>query len=669
LTELTPAQKSAIQYVNGPLLVLAGAGSGKTSLLIHKIAWLIREYGVAPRELAVLTFTHRAAAAMRRRVAELINGQQLLDLSISTFHSLGLAFLRTHLHELGYRAGVSIYDPDDSQAVLAKLVRVAFPAHIGAVPAIQRAIAEWKRRGVAPEIPQNGTGSVLEVAACLYPEYERRLLASNAMDVDDLVLKPMQLLRSHGARQIPPPLPTRYLLVDEYEETTACQHDMVRLLTARGAVLTAAGDDDQSIFEHHGARPDNLVRLRQDLPAIKIVKLEQNFRSSGRILKAANSLIAHNPRVHEKLLWSDRDYGQPLRVIKARTEEHEAERIVADLVQHKYTHGTEFRQYAVMYRHAAQIPPLERALRERRVPYHVSGDNSFFDRTEVKDVLGYLRLLCNPADDNAFMRIVNTPRRDIDRGTLDALTRHAAQLGVPLLEAAADPGLDELVAPDRLLALRGFTEWLHGMLTRARSEDPIRLVCDVLAQLHYEDWLRDTCNDVKIAEHRMHQVMQLLASLQRLARQQPGDRLCGVLTRLTLVRLLDLEGEDAAGDAVVLATVHAAKGAEFDHIYMVGMEHGLFPAVDTARAADVAPERRLAYVAITRARVSIAFTLAERRRRAGEVAPGKPSLFLAELPQDDIQWDEPGDSRRSPLGRADAYLANLRNMLGENGAP
>jgi len=665
LTELTPAQKSAIQYVNGPLLVLAGAGSGKTSLLIHKVAWLIREYGVAPGEIAMVGMTHRAARAMRRRVAEQVSSQQLLDLSISTFQSLGLAFLYDQLDTIGYRPGVSIYDADDTLAVLAKLVRTTFPAHIGAVHRIQHLISDWKRAATPPKVPVHGTGSVEEVAAAIYAEYEQQLLASNALDADDLVLKAVELVRAappgpHRVRTI------RHLLVDEYEETTPCQHELVRALVARGAALTAAGDDDQSIFQDDGARAENLRRLRKDFPLLKIVRLEQNFRASGRLLKAANSLIAHNPHSQDKALWSERAYGEPLRIIKARTEEHEAERIATDLLQHKFARGTEFRHYAVMYRQPAQSAALERALRERRVPYYVNGDQTFFDKTEVKDVLGYLRLLCNPADDSAFMRIVNTPRRNIDRASLNALAQHAARLRVPLLAAAADPGLDALIGADHLAVLRGFTGWLQAALARAHHDDPIRLVCDVLAELHYEDWLRDTSNDQKIAEHRMHNVMRLLAWLQRLARLQRSGRLGELLTQLSLARLLDREGEDNPSDAVVLTTVHAAKGAEFDHVYMMGMEEGLFPHTDTLAAPDIAAERRLVYVAVTRARQTLTFTLAERRRRSGEVAAAKPSRFLGELPENDLHWDRSGTVPISPLGQADAYLANLRAMLRDN---
>lgn len=664
MTELSTAQKSAIYYVNGPLLVLAGAGSGKTSLIIRKIAWLIREYGVAPRDIAAVTLTQRAAHAMRRRVAEHVNSQQLLDVEISTFHALGLALLRDHLAEIGYRPGVSIYDAEDSQAVLAKLIRADFPAQANAVRAIQRVISRWKRAAETPPSAGNDTHSVEQMALQLYSKYERQLRASNAMDIDDLVLKPVELLHGAGAREPRLTPGIRYLLVDEYEETTPCQHELVRLLVARGALLTAVGDDDQSIYEHHGAQPQNLVRLSHDFPALKVIKLEQNFRSSGRILKAANSLIAHNPHLHEKALWSEREYGEALRVIKARTEEHEAECIVTDLLQRKFTHGTDFRNYALLYRDAAQSVLLERALRERRVPYRMSGSGSFFDKTEVRDVLSYLRLLCNPADDNAFLRVVNTPRRDIDRATLDALGRRAAQLGTGLLAAAGDSGLDTIVNADRLAVLRFFTEWLQEMLVRAEREDPIRLVCDLLAQLRYEDWLRDTCNDEKIAEQRMHNVMQLLAWLQRLARVQPSGDLRALLTSLSLVRMFDQEGEDASGDAVVLATVQAVKGAEFDHVYIVGMEHGLFPYAGAGEERDAAAERRLMYVAMTRARCTLSFTLSERRRRGGEVAAGGPSPFLAELPQTDLHWLDTADAKTplSSLGQADAYFANLRSM-------
>lgn len=664
MAELSPFQKSAIQHIDGPLLVIAGAGAGKTSLLVHKIAWLLRE-GVEPRHIAAVTSSCHAAHALRQRVAERVSAQQALELAISNFHALGLALLRDHLAILGFRPGFSIYDAEDSRALLGKLLRASRPAHYGSLPSIQRQIADWKRTLTEPD-PQVAleTGPI-EIAAQLYPEYERRLRLANAMDTDDLIAKPVQLLRKANMLGVQP-LPLRYLLVDEYEETTPAQHELVRLLVARGAVLTAVGDDDQSIFHDRGARADNLRRLPIELPNLRTLRMEQNFRSTGRIVHIANALLVGHPRTTPKNLWSDKAKGSPLRVLKTRTEDQEAERVVADLLSHKYKHGKDFRQYAILLRATEQAPAFERVLRERRVPFNATGESALFDKTEVRDLLAYLRLLCNPADDNAFLRVINTPRRAIDGVTLEALFRHAARRDLSLLDAARDPSFGGALPPDRLTVLRDFSGWLHTMVARAHDGDPIQLVCDVLADLRYEEWLRDTCNDVKIAEQRMQHIMQLMAWLQRLVRQRAGASLSDIIARLSLLRLVGPNPGDAPTDAVALVTIDAAKGREFDHVYIPGMELGTFPRDSEDGLGE--RERRLAYVAITRARHTLTFSLAERRRRSGGVVASPPSPFLADLPNGELDWqDASGTDPLSPMGEASAYLANIRALSGESG--
>ena len=665
MAELNSLQKSAIQHIDGPLLVLAGAGTGKTSLLVHKIAWLLHE-GVEPRQIAAITSSCHAAHALRQRVAERISAQQALEISISNFHALGLALLRDHLAVLGYRPGYSIYDTAESQALLGKLLRALRPAQYGSLPAIQRQIADWKRTLTEPGAQTALESAAIEIAAQLYPEYERRLRLANAMDTDDLIAKPVQLLRQAATLGVQL-LPLRYLLVDEYEETTPAQHELVRLLVLRGAVLTAVGDDDQSIFRDRGAHADNLRRLALDIPALRTLRMEQNLRSTGRVVQVANALLVGQPRTTPKNLWSDKVRGLPLRVLKTRTEDQEAERVVADLLAHKYKHGTDFRQYAVLLRSIAQAPAFERVLRERRVPFNANAEASLFDKTEVRDLLAYLRLLCNPADDNAFLRVINTPRRDIDGMTLEALSRHATRRELSLLDAARDPSFGGALPSDRLTVLRRFSDWLHTMVARAHDGDPIRLVCDVLADLRYEEWLRDTCNDIKIAEQRMQHIMQLMAWLQRLVRQRSGASLSDIIARLSLLRLTGPNPGDTPSDAVTLLTVEAVKGREFDHVYVPGMEEGTFPRQTDAE--QQARERRLAYVAITRARHTLTFSLAERRRRSGGVFDSAPSRFLTELPIGELDWlDASSTDSLSPLGAASAYLANIRALSGDNGS-
>ena len=671
LPELNPQQKAAVQYINGPLLVLAGAGSGKTSVITRKIVWLIRDYGIAPRNIVAVTFTNKAAREMKARVGDLLNGAHGKELLISTFHALGLRILRDHLETIGYRPGFSLYDNEDSQSLLAKLLRGQYSGKNNPADVVRHQISLWKNNLVSPaEAPLAAGGeSIQDIAARVYGEYERHLQAYNAMDLDDLILKPVRLFQNHPEVLEEWRRRVRYLLVDEYQDTNLCQYELVKLLAGNRGALTVVGDDDQSIYAWRGAHPENLKQLQQDYPSLKVIKLEQNYRSSGRILKAANALIANNQHIFEKALWCERDFGEPMRVLKARGDEHEAERVVSELLHHKFKHNTDFRDYAILFRENHQSRVLERVLRERRIPYFLSGGSSFFDKTEIKDVMAYLRLLCNPGDDNAFLRVINTPRREIGAATLEQLSAHAGELGTSLLQASLDAGIEQRLAARQVAILRVFTHWLTDMIGKAAEEDPAKLVCDILADLHYEEWLKDTCNDLKIAQRRMENVLELVAWIQRLARQDEEDKsLSGLVARLTLAGILDRGNEENPGDLVALMTLHAVKGLEFPHVFIVGMEEGLLPHRQSRSDTGVEEERRLAYVGITRARQTLIFSFVERRKRGGEVIACEPSRFLKELPPDDLRWEEP-DREPDPqamLGRADAYLSNLRNMLGNS---
>ena len=669
LPELNPQQKAAVQYINGPLLVLAGAGSGKTSVITRKIVWLIRDYGIAPRNIVAVTFTNKAAREMKARVGDLLNGAHGKELLISTFHTFGLRILRNHLETIGYRPGFSLYDNEDSQSLLAKLLRGQYSGKNNPADAVQNQISLWKNSLVSPaEAPLSAGGeSIQDIAARVYGEYERHLQAYNAMDLDDLILKPVRLFQNHPEVLEEWRRRVRYLLVDEYQDTNLCQYELVKLLAGSRGALTVVGDDDQSIYAWRGAHPENLKHLQEDYPSLKVIKLEQNYRSSGRILKAANALIANNPHIFEKALWCERDFGEPVRVLKARGDEHEAERVVSELLHHKFKHNTDFRDYAILFRENHQSRVLERVLRERRIPYFLSGGSSFFDKTEIKDVMAYLRLLCNPGDDNAFLRVINTPRREIGAATLEQLSAHAGELGTSLLQASLDAGIERRLTARQVAILRVFTHWLTDMIGKAAEEEPAKLVCDILADLHYEEWLKDTCNDLKIAQRRMENVLELVAWIQRLARQDDEDKsLSGLVARLTLAGILDRGNEDNPGDLVALMTLHAVKGLEFPHVFIVGMEEGLLPHHQSQSDSGVEEERRLAYVGITRARQTLTFSFVERRKRGGEVIACEPSRFLKELPPDDLRWEEP-DREPDPqamLGRAEVYLSNLRNMLG-----
>ena len=651
--------------------MIAGAGSGKTTVIIHKIAWLIREHQVSPHHIGAVTFTDKAAREMKVRIADLLTGKNTRELCVSTFHSLGLSILQRHLEVAGYRPGFSIYDTEDSRGLIDKLLRGGNGVTKKLVASIQQQISHWKNQLTTPDEISDANRddeSIESIAGRIFSIYESRLRTYNALDFDDLIIKPISLLRDqpeilqHWRERI------RYLLVDDFQDANTAQYALVKLLAGEQAALTIVGDDDQSICARHGAQPEQLKQLKDDYPELVVIRLEQNYRSAGRILKTANSLIAHNSHLFDKRLWCEAPHGESLRVIVGRSEEHEADRVVADLLSHKSKHGAEFRDYAILYRNDYQARVFERVLRERRIPFFPSDSTSFFDKTEVRDIMAYFRLLCNPDDDNAFLRVVNTPRREIGLAALTQLEKHAGEEGVGLLRASLNPGIEGTVGPRQLTALRVFTQWLADTIDRAKEQDPIKLACDMLAEVHYEDWLKETCNDQKIAAQRMDNVLKLVAWLQRIVRQQGEKQLLrDIVASLCLVGLLDKESNEFNGDCVSLMTLHAAKGTEFPHVFLVGMEDDLLPHHANSDPKSLEEERRLAYVGMTRAKMTLTFSYSQRRRRGGEIVDGVASRFFADLPHDDLAWIDRDDTQGSEvmLRGGDAYLANLRSLLGD----
>ncbi len=662
MSDLNPRQREAVRYTAGPLLVIAGAGSGKTSVITRKIAALVREHRIDPSNIFAVTFTNKAAREMKTRVAALLAGSNVKGLSISTFHTLGLRILRAECEHAGYRPELSIYDSTDSLGLLRDL------AHNSMAEEVQHQISRWKNAMLDPEQAAAAAGSdpVAAQAARLYPLYQRHLKACNAVDFDDLIFQPVLMFTRH-----PDVLSTwqeriRYLLVDEYQDTNACQYSLVRQLAGTRGALTVVGDDDQSVYAWRGACPENLFQLEQDFPNLKVIKLEQNYRSAGRILKAANSLIGHNPHVHEKRLWSDLGYGEPIRVIVARDEEHESDRVVAQLLHHKFTHRTAFRDYALLYRSNHQARAFERALREQRIPYYLSGGMSFFEHSEIRDVMAYLRLVANPADNSAFLRIVNTPRREIGAATLEGLARHAAECGSSLSDASFSDGLEEHLGPRQLSALRRFTTWISGLSERAPESNPADLAREILTEANYETWLQDSSDSPAAAARRQQNVAEVLDWLRRLTTQDGELSYADAVARISLIGMLDNDDPDASIDQVSLMTLHAAKGLEFPHVYLVGMEENLLPHRNSVEQDTIEEERRLAYVGITRARRTLSFSLARHRKRYGEIVDCEPSRFLGELPADDLEWQDE-DAAAEPQERqerADAHIANLRGLLG-----
>ena len=672
MSDLNPRQKAAVRYIDGPLLVLAGAGSGKTRVITQKIVHLVQNCGLKGHHITAVTFTNKAAREMQGRISGELKAAERRGMRISTFHNLGLNILKRDGRAVGLRKGFSIYDAQDSQALIKELMRRAFDADDEA-QAMQWQISKWKNDMVSPAEAQaaaNGDPKLV-AASMLFEQYDRHLRAYNAVDFDDLIGLPARLFSENPEVLERWQNRIRYLLVDEYQDTNGAQYRLVQKLVGVRGALTVVGDDDQSIYAWRGAQPENLALLKDDFPTLKVIKLEQNYRSTGRILKAANQLIDNNPHVFEKRLWSELGFGDPIKVVQARNEEHEAEQVVSRLLAHKFQNGGRFSDYAILYRGNHQSRLFEKALRENQLPYKISGGTSFFSYQEVKDIMAYLRLLVNPEDDNAFVRVVNTPRREIGPATLEKIATYASERGVSLCAACDELGLETQLSYRAMNNVREFIAWLSAKAELAERGDPIVAVKELISDIGYEDWLLNTSNDPKAAERRMENVHELVAWLDLMStkaakKAEENATLGELVAQMTLMDILERNEEEARDDCVSLMTLHAAKGLEFPHVFVVGMEENLLPHHASLEADDIEEERRLAYVGITRAQKTLTFTMAAKRRKHGETVDCEPSRFLDELPQDDLAWEGRGQQadpeERQERGRA--HLANLRDMLG-----
>jgi ATP-dependent DNA helicase Rep len=665
VSQLNPRQREAVRYIDGPLLVLAGAGSGKTSVITRKIAYLVEDCGVKARHIAAVTFTNKAAREMKERVGKLLGGSSAKGLTVSTFHQLGLKIIRSELKELGLKSGFSIFDSQDSQTLLKDILIQEHGSDGDQADHIQHQISNWKNDRVLPEqaiATAKGPSDML--CAQAYRRYQRALKAYNALDFDDLILLPTVLFeRSPDILEKWQRL-IHYLLVDEYQDTNSSQYLLVKQLVGTSGGLTVVGDDDQSIYAWRGARPENLNQLQEDFPGLKLVKLEQNYRSTARILKAANTLIANNDHVFEKRLWSELGYGDPLRVIRCNDENHEADQVVAEIQDHKLRKRTSFGDYAILYRGNHQSRLIELALQQQQVPYHMSGGTSFFARNEVKDIMAYLRLIINENDDNAFLRIANVPRRKLGASTLEALGNYANEQQCSMSEACSSIGPDQL--PQASLGrLQEFFDWMATIRRRCEGGDGVEAVRQMLRDIDYEQWLIQLSSNEDIAERRMGNVYFLIDSMQKLM-DDDETGLDEAISRLVLRDLMEQqEEEDASPESVQLMTLHASKGLEFPHVYLIGMEERLLPHRVSIEEDNIAEERRLAYVGITRARETLTMTMAMRRRQYGETISCDPSRFLEELPADDLQWQGGDtDTEEANAQRGAETLAGLKSLFG-----
>jgi ATP-dependent DNA helicase Rep len=679
---LNPAQREAVLYLGGPCLVLAGAGSGKTRVITQKIAYLLRDCGYMGRNIVALTFTNKASREMDERVKTLVDRKLAKGLTVSTFHALGVRFLREEARYAGLKPQFSILDSDDAMGIVQELLATT---DRGWLRTVQNTISLWKNGLLGPDEAAAAATTKAEVeAARVYRSYAATLAAYQAVDFDDLIRIPAILLAENEEVRTRWQNRVRYLLVDEYQDTNVCQYRLVQLLTGDRAMFTAVGDDDQAIYAWRGATIENLAKLTTDYPTLKLIKLEQNYRSVQRILAAANQVIEKNPKLFEKKLWSDLGVGEPIVVSPMDSEEAEAESIAMRISASRFERQGKWKDYAILYRGNHQSRILEQALRNLKIPYTISGGQSFFDKAEVRDVLAYLRLIANDQDDPAFIRAATTPKRGIGQATLQTLGQYAAERQIPLFAAVFEHGVQNLLQPRQLESLRVFAEFVQRMQWRAgrgaadgvkpTSVEPAGvLLDDLLGAIQYERYLYDTL-DEKPAQARWQNVLELTGWLKRKA-DEDGMTLFELVQHVALVTMLE-RGEDEAPDAVKLSTLHASKGLEYPHVFMAGVEEGLLPHLgkddeegDPARAAEslatrIEEERRLMYVGITRAQRSLNLSWCKKRRRAREDLVREPSRFIEEMGLGSAHFPEDEATRAmSPKER----LGMLKALLGKGG--
>ncbi len=661
---LNPAQQEAVNYLHGPCLVLAGAGSGKTRVITHKVGRLIQA-GLEAKRIAAITFTNKAAAEMRERAKGLI-GRPAKDVLICTFHALGVRMLRQDGAVLGLKPQFSILDSDDVTGILKDAGGTTDAA---TARQWQWAISLWKNMGLtAAQADAQAKDDNERVTARIMARYEERLAAYQGVDFDDLIGLPLKLLRDHQEVREKWQSALGHVLVDEYQDTNATQYELLKLLVGARGRFTAVGDDDQSIYGWRGATLDNLKKLPMDYPQLKVVKLEQNYRSTSAILRAANNVIGPNPKLFPKTLFSELGEGEPVRVVDADNEEHEAERVVARIRSIRAGSegaassaglGKDWKDFAVLYRANHQAKVFEQALRKAQIPYKVSGGQSFFDRAEIRDLCAWLRLVVNNDDDPAFLRAITSPKRGIGHQTLQSLGVFAGKYKLSLFEALFSNSLPSALASRAIGSLHEFGRYVNDLEYRARhttgAEDARTFLVEWLKDIGYEKHLYDGEDNEKVAAARWTNVLDFCDWMAQRCGGQIDDT-AGVTTaseKKTLMEvaqtvslLSTISEREQEQNVVTLSTLHASKGLEWPHVMLVGVTEGMLPFKlgeedGPAGKADgvmsegilqrLQEERRLMYVGITRAQRSLAVSWTKRRKKGREMVQAQPSRFIAEM--------------------------------------
>jgi len=681
LGTLNPQQREAVESLSGPVLILAGAGTGKTRVITMRVAHLI-DRGAAPGGILAVTFTNKAAREMVERVSQWVprpprgrDGERAERPTICTFHSLCVRILRGHIERLGYKRNFTIYDEGEQLGVIKKILSQISARGERADPqAVLGLLSRLRNNG--PERAGFRDPGVRALAEHVQRRYESALRACNAVDFDDLILLTLRLFREHADALAACRARYRHVMVDEYQDTNAAQFELVHALTREHRQLCVVGDDDQSIHGWRGAETANLLEFERHYPEVKVIKLEQNYRSTDTILQAANAVIRHNVRRRGKQLWSSRGRGVPIALWTHADDEAEARAVVEEIEFARQGRRVPWAEHAVLFRTNQQSRPLEAALRKAGVRYHLVGGQSFFDRREVRDLMAYLKVCVNAHDDISLLRIANVPARGMSDVTLQRLLAASQERKSSVYSAMKNPAVMAALPARAQAAVDGFVALIdraadalrHGPAGDAHALE--RWAGGLMTDIGYVEDLRRSEKDPETAENRVRNFRELLSSLDGEGRGglPLAERLEQFLEEVTLDTEREAEDE-AIGDSVTLITMHSCKGLEFPHVFIVGLEEGLLPhARSVAEGGTLDEERRLFYVAITRAMQTLTLSHCGARRKYGQLAPAHPSRFLRELPPDLIE--RPGDMNAGPAS-AEAgrqWFAAMRANLGEPGA-
>lgn len=664
--QLNAAQQEAVTYTQGPCLVLAGAGSGKTRVIITKIAYLLRNNLAQPAQILAVTFTNKAAAEMRERIALEVGPEISSQLTICTFHSLGRQILKEQAQLLRLGSHFSIFDETDTLKILKGIIASDYSTLKSTQSAdylstVASHISRWKGELKNPSSILKDPKSD-HITAELYQKYSDYLRACNAVDFDDLIYLPTRLLllnekvRSYYQQRY------RYIMVDEYQDTNHTQYYLLMCLVASNQRFMVVGDDDQSIYSWRGARPENIKQLTVDFPELKVIKLEQNYRSTSRILHCANSIIAHNQHLFSKTLYSGIEGGEPIRVVTCNDNEQSCEYIAAEILGHRFDHRCKWGDYAILYRSNSQSRDMEKALMSAHIPCKITGDTSFFARMEVKDIMAWCRVLTNPKDDAALLRIINVPHRGIGAQTIKIMTELGRKFNRCLYDCAISQEMHSALNKQQVDALCSFLGLLFDLRHKLAQHQDLEVCRTLIDKIGYRGYLRAENASTNAFEWKLKNVQILMGWIEELLTGQKSNsfgkssaagsadkasdlnqplemRFGEAVERLGLREMMDKKAdEDEEQDAVQMMTLHAAKGLEFPVVFLLGMEEGILPHRTSIEEHNIEEERRLAYVGVTRAQKELTLVVARQRKQGNSIVQQEPSRFIGEMPKEELTF-------------------------------